>query len=261
MGQAAGSRTGLGSVTMRATPGWQVDEMATIGRENLDAAHVAGYDAKQDSHAASEVDLLVGLGLDRTSVVVDLGAGTGQFALAAARRFGRVVAVDPSPVMVEALRANVARHRPDRTGAEPVTGSHGSRVEVVEAGFLTYEHHGTRPDAVYSRWALHHLPDFWKSVALHRIRRLLSPGGLLRLADVAYSFPPGEAVERIEAWAAAVDADTTDWIRADVEDHVRDEHSTYTWLLEPLLEAAGFEITDARYSPDGFLAEYVLTAR
>lgn len=246
---------------MRATPGWQLDEMATIGRENLDAAHVAGYDAKQDSHAASEVDLLDGLGLDRTSVVVDLGAGTGQFALAAARRFGRVVAVDPSPVMLEALRANVARHRPDRTGAEPVTGSHGSRVEVVEAGFLTYEHHGTRPDAVYSRWALHHLPDFWKSVALHRIRRLLSPGGLLRLADVAYSFPPGEAVERIEAWAAAVDADTTDWTRADVEDHVRDEHSTYTWLLEPLLEAAGFEITDARYSPDGFLAEYVLTAR
>jgi hypothetical protein len=28
---------------------------------------------------------------------------------------------------------------------------------------------------------------------------------------------------------------------------VRDEHSTFTWLLEPMLERAGFEIEQADY--------------
>lgn len=29
------------------------------------------------------------------------------------------------------------------------------------------------------------------------------------------------------------------------EEHVRDEHSTFTWLLEPMIERAGFAIEQA----------------
>lgn len=36
--------------------------------------------------------------------VIDFGAGTGQFAVPTARRFGRVIAIDVSPAMVAALR-------------------------------------------------------------------------------------------------------------------------------------------------------------
>ena len=43
-------------------------------------------------------------------------------------------------------------------------------VEVVQAGFLTYEHRGRPADFVYSRFAFHHLPDFWKAVTLARVR-------------------------------------------------------------------------------------------
>ncbi|HET6951251.1 MAG TPA: class I SAM-dependent methyltransferase [Acidimicrobiales bacterium] len=229
--------------------GWLLDEMACIGRENLDPHHVARYDDKEDADAAAEVALLRSAGAAPASTVVDLGAGTGQFALAAAEVWARVVAVDPSPVMLDRLR-QAARVR-------------SSPLEIVQAGFLTYEHDGEPPDVVYSRYALHHLPDFWKAVALARIRRALRPGGILRLWDVVYHFPLDEAADRIERWcatAATAGADDGEWTRADLEEHVRDEGSTFTWLLEPMIRRAGFEIGDVRYGDDGFSARYLLVA-
>ena len=55
--------------------------MASAGRENLDADHVARYDAKEDAGAVEEVALLRRWGLADRSVDVDVGAGTGQFTL------------------------------------------------------------------------------------------------------------------------------------------------------------------------------------
>lgn len=229
-------------------PGWLLDEMRTIGRENLDADHVRSYDAKEDAAAEQEVRLLQGWGLDETSTVVDMGAGTGQFALAVAPVCARVVAVDVSPVMLDELRASV-------------DAANVSNIEVVPAGFLTYEHRGAQADVVYSRYALHHLPDFWKALALERMHSLMRPGGVLRLWDAVYSFGPAEAGERIEAWCATEFGDGDDsWRREDLEEHVRDEHSTFTWLLEPMLQRTGFTIEEARYTPDGIFAQYIARA-
>ncbi|MFW6090531.1 MAG: class I SAM-dependent methyltransferase, partial [Actinomycetota bacterium] len=73
---------------------------------------------------------------------------------------------------------------------------------------------------------------------------------------------PGEAEERIESWCATAGTDVeSDWSRAELEEHVRDEHSTFTWLLEPMLERAGFRIDDAGYSADGIFAWYVARRR
>lgn len=229
-------------------PGWLLDEVANAGRENLDAAHVARYDTKEDAGALDEARLLKDLGLSRSSVVIDMGAGTGQFVVAVAPACARVVAVDVSPVMLAALRAKVS------AAGLP-------NVEVAQAGFLTYRHTGEPADFVYSRYALHHLPDFWKGVALARLRRVMRPGGVLRLWDAVYAFEPATAEERIEAWCASGGADLeSEWSRAELEEHVRDEHSTYTWLLEPILERSGFTIEDAAYSPDGAFARYVARA-
>ncbi|MGZ4727789.1 MAG: class I SAM-dependent methyltransferase [Acidimicrobiales bacterium] len=232
-----------------SNPSWLRDEVASAGRENLDRVHVARYDAKEDSGAAQEVARLQSLGLTPASTVVDLGTGTGQLAVAVAPHCGRVVAVDVSPVMLEALRAKI------RTSGL-------TNVEVVEAGFLTYEHRGTPADVVYSRYALHHLPDFWKAIALDRMRCMLRPGGVLRLWDIVYDFDPREADERIEAWCrTGGEDDEADWSRAELEEHVRDEHSTFTWLLEPMLERCGFEIETAERSDDAMFARYVARAR
>jgi hypothetical protein len=42
---------------------------------------------------------------------------------------------------------------------------------------------------------------------------------------------------------------------------VRDEHSTFTWLLEPMIEHAGFDVIDASYSNSGLPAEYLCAKR
>ncbi len=229
--------------------GWLLDERASAGRENLDAAHVSRYDAKEDGDAFGEVRFLQSLGLDARATVLDLGAGTGQFTLAVASMCSRVVAVDISPVMQELLRRKVE------------AASH-SNVECVSAGFLTYEHSGEPVDFAYSRYALHHLPDFWKAQALVRLSRFMRRDAVLRLWDVVYSFQPDEADERIESWCATgATGVETDWIRAELEEHVRDEHSTFTWLLEPMIERSGFRIEYADYSPDGIFAKYVVRKR
>jgi len=229
-------------------PGWKLDEVASAGRENLDADHVRRYDAKEDAGAVEEVALLQRLGLLKDATVIDLGAGTGQFTLAVGPHCARVVAVDVSPVMLSTLRGKIETAR--------VTN-----VEVVQAGFLTYTHTGDPADLVYSRYALHHLPDAWKAIALTRMRRMLRAGGLLRLWDVVYHFGPEEAEDRLEAWCATGgDGIVGEWSRAELEEHVRDEHSTFTWLLEPMIERAGFTVEEAVHTADGIFTRYLLRA-
>lgn len=225
---------------------WWLEETIHAGREHFDEHHTRRYDAKEDARAAEEVSLLEGLGvLSAGSSVIDVGAGTGQFTLAAAQVCARVVAVDVSPLMLERL-------------AEKVELSGASNVEVTPAGFLTYQHSGPPADVVYSRYALHHLPDFWKAIALGRLGDMLRRGGVLRLWDVVYSFEARDAERRIEAWIADTMAADVErgWTRAELAEHVRDEHSTFTWLLEPMIERAGFEIVEAEYS-DSVFARYV----
>jgi len=226
---------------------WWLDERAHAGREHFDEPHARRYDAKMDAQAAEEVSLLQGAGaLGPGSSVVDIGAGSGQFALAAAEVCERVVAVDVSPVMLARLEEKLGR-------------SASGNVEAVSAGFLTYRHSGEPADVVYSRFALHHLPDFWKAIALCRIARMLRPGGVLRLWDVVYGFEPADAEQRIEAWITETMAADVErgWTRAELAEHVRDEHSTFTWLLEPMIERAGFEIVDASHRASGMDARYL----
>ena len=91
----------------------------------------------------------------------------------------------------------------------------------------------------------------------------MRPGGLLRLWDIVYSFAPEEADGRIEQWCASIPetGEETDWVRADVEEHVRDEHSTFTWLLEPMLNRSGFDIVARDVSTDGIFAGYLCIRR
>ncbi len=230
---------------------WWLDERRHAGREHFDEQHARRYDAKMDAEAAEELRRLRDAGvLGPGCSVVDFGAGSGQFALAAAEVCERVVAVDVSPVMLARL-------------AEKLDRGAASNVEAICAGFLTYRHTGEPADLVYSRFALHHLPDFWKAIALGRIAGVLRPGGVLRLWDVVYSFEAADAERRIEAWITeTMTADVEHgWTRSELAEHVRDEHSTFTWLLEPMIERAGFDISDANYSASGMFARYLCKKR
>ncbi len=227
---------------------WLPDEVASAGRENLDPNHAARYDTKEDAEAQAEVALLRDRGLEPDSVVVEFGPGTGQLTTAVAPHCARVVAVDPSAPMRDRLAAKV-----ETLGL--------SNVDLIEGGFLTYRHEGVPVDVVYSRYALHHLPDAWKVVALQRIRKMLRPGGLFRLWDVVYDFEPYETTRRFEQFCAAggngVDGE---WSRAELAEHLRDEHSTFVWLLEPMLTRCGFVIETRQRLFEGFASSYVLRA-
>jgi SAM-dependent methyltransferase len=239
-------RQPVGVAKTDAQPGWMLDEVAHAGRENLDPDHVGRYDDKEDAGAAAEVQLLRQLGLTADSIVLDIGAGTGQLTLAVAPASRRVIALDISPVMLTRLRASVR--------AAGVTN-----IDCVHSGVLTYEHSGEPIDVAYSRYALHHLPDLWKAVALIRVHGMLRPGGIFRLSDIVYSFDAADAEHQLEAWCSTgADDAASDWTRAELEEHVRDEHSTFTWLLEPMIQRAGFVVEEASYSDDRILARYVL---
>lgn len=230
-------------------PGWWPDELIAAGDEHLDPAYVAGYDRKAATDPGEDVRLLRELGMDAASVVVDLGAGTGTFALAAAPHCRRVVAVDVSPAMLAALRTNIAR-----LGI--------TNVQAVQAGLLSYEHAGEPADVVYSRNVLHHLPDFWKTLALGRIAAFLRPGGVLRLHDLVFSCEPHEVAEIVEAWLAnAAATPDVGWTRAELETHLRTEYSTFSWLLEPMLERAGFAIREMSARPGRPYVAYTCVRR
>ena len=102
-------------------------EIALAGPEHLDATYVSGYDRKARLDPTEDLDALQARGLGPESTLIDFGAGTGTFAIAAALVCKRVVAVDVSPAMMAAICAKVAAH-----GAQ--------NVEPVQAG-LSY---GTR---------------------------------------------------------------------------------------------------------------------
>lgn len=216
---------------------WQLDELAHAGAEHLDPDFVTGYDRKQgdvpDVAAREDLAVLRGFGIGAESTVLDLGAGTGRFAVAVAPHVGRLIAVDVSRQMLDRLRERLAES--DLTDA----------VEVVRAGLLSYEHTAPPVDAVHTRNTLHQLPDAFKAIALARIARMLRRGGVLRLRDLVYDTTPDRFEELLEAWfAGAVDDPARGYTAADLADHVRTEFSTFTWLLEPMLDAAGFDIVD-----------------
>jgi len=126
-----------------------------------------------------------------------------------------------------------------------------TNVEIARAGFLSYEHRGDPADFVYSRNALHHLPDFWKAIALARVADMLRTGGVLFLRDLVFHFDPSDAGGVIEDWLARAPARPEEgWTRPELATHVREEYSTFSWLLEPLLERDYLPRQDQPAAPD-----------
>jgi ubiquinone/menaquinone biosynthesis C-methylase UbiE len=114
--------------------------------------------------------------LDRVSdrvlpsgTVLDVGAGTGSFAiaLAAARPDLTVIGVDGDPEVLARARA--------KNGAETVDWREGLAGELPFAPAAA--------DAVTMSLVLHHLVPDAKRAALADIHRVLRPGGWLQVAD------------------------------------------------------------------------------
>lgn len=222
-------------------PDWHYDDLKQVGTDFADAAEVATYDERQ-ADAGEDLALLRKLGLQATNVLADIGCGTGLLACAAATLCREIHAVDVSLPMLAA-----ARRRAEAQGLANVATQH--------AGFLSFSLPAAGLDLITSKFALHHLPDQWKGVALDRLAEALKPGAKLFLRDVVFSRPSAELPDIAEAWIAWMLANTG-YDRAAVARHIRDEHSTYGRIMEGLIEQAGLELLSAEYS-NGVYADYL----
>lgn len=230
--------------SMKHPISWQYDEFKQIGKDYGQPSEVAVYDSShadfRDIERESDA-VLDKLGVKAGEVLIDFGAGTGTFAIQAARRGAKVFAVDVSAAMLEFAQAKAAQ-----AGVRDLTFCH--------AGFLTYEHAGPAVDYLTTTFAFHHLPDFWKGIALQRLYALLKPGGKLYLSDVILNEP--NALENISAFIRKQTAAGGDFLREDAKMHFRDEYSTYDWVMDGLLTRAGFRI-ESKELREGVFGTYL----
>lgn len=222
---------------------WWYDDRRQVGLDFADEAQVATYDARQGGSAQRDNALLRRLGVTAGMDVADIGCGTGILICEAAGMCRSATGVDVSPAMLAAARA-----RADALGRDNLT--------FQQAGFLSFEASENAFDLITTQNALHHLPDFWKALAIARIHAALKPHGRLYIRDVMFDAPPGRLAAVAEDWITWLAANSG-YMREDGVTHVRDEYSTFSWAIDRMLRDAGFRVLE--HTQDGvygtFLAE------
>lgn len=224
---------------MASWPEWQWNEIQQVGTDFTDIAEVERYDRRMSQFrdlAAEDNAILSKLNLSPGARVVEIGTGTGHFALTAARAGCVVTAFDVSPTMLDyaASRAKVERLE---------------NIDFHHAGFLTFEQSASSCDAVVSVAVLHHLPDLWKAIAMQRVYRALKPGGKLLLGDVVFSWDDDQHAAAFEAFINSV----PQAMQKEVVRHIAREYSTTDWIMRTILQHAGFRILRADQQSAGFL--------
>jgi 2-polyprenyl-3-methyl-5-hydroxy-6-metoxy-1,4-benzoquinol methylase len=207
---------------------WYYTQRRRVG---LDTAVASIYDRHDDCDVRARQALTM-LGVQRGWRVADIGCGNGVLACEAALLGAEVDAIDISPAML-ALADIYARDRKARIRTQP-------------AGLLSFAYQPSSYDLIVSEFTLHHLPDFWKAVALSRIYNALKPGANFYLRDIVFVSMPDGTERDVEGWAD-FSTKNHDFERDSVMTHMRDEYSTFGWVMERMLTEVGFALVSADY--------------
>jgi len=113
-------------------------------------------------------------------LVLDIGTGTGNLALLCAAKGARVVGVDPSAAMLAVARRKAATHQ---------------ELEFlqVEQPFLHLPFPDNHFHAVVSTYAWHHVPRDRHAESVREMLRVLRPGGVWAVGDLAFTDAAAEA--------------------------------------------------------------------
>lgn len=224
---------------------WQYDETIQVGVDYMDEKEVDAYDERMQAlrNISQEVEeIRSALNLYSDAVVLEIGAGTAEFALGIASHSRHVHAVDISPAMLSFARRKAADRK--------ITN-----VSFHSGGFLSGFEPQEPVEAIVSQLALHHLPDFWKTIALRRMREWLKDGGRLYLRDVVY---PSDVEDYASFFASVIDGIRSaagDEMARETIEHIKKEFSTLDWIFEGMIERAGFRIV--RKNAQDFLTAYL----
>jgi putative AdoMet-dependent methyltransferase len=230
---------------MNQHSGWYYDEFKQIGVDYTNLEEVQAYDLRMrrlrniESESASIIDLL---GIKNTDLLLEIGTGTGELALEFSVHCRKVVAIDVSITMVEFAKMKAESQKK-------------ANVQFYNAGFLTYDNYGEPFDVIVTQLALHHLPDYWKMIALRRIYGMLKEGGKFYLRDVVFPSMIHDYDSYFNNIITDLKKSAGDEIANETEIHIREEFSTLDWIMEGLLKSAGFCIESVKC--DGFLAGYL----
>jgi putative AdoMet-dependent methyltransferase len=230
----------------RNCPRWSFDEYAPVGVDYNAREQAAAYDVMHQRFRRYDEEaeaILEQLNVGPRSTVIDMGAGTGAFAVPAARLVNWIYAVDVSESMLARCREKVRK-----------AGLKNIRCRV--GGFLSYRHHGAPADAMVSVASLHHLPDFWKQAGLRRAANMLKQGGRLFLFDIVFPAGTRNLDQQLRSWVQSIRKKAGPRLAAEAEVHLRKEYSTYDWVMEGLLCRAGFHIIRTHYG-EGFQTTYL----
>ncbi|HMK53398.1 MAG TPA: class I SAM-dependent methyltransferase [Methanobacteriaceae archaeon] len=217
---------------MQNRPKWYYNEKQS-GVDYLDPQIAREYDNEHQKFRNFEVEseqIIQNLGITPDDTVLDFGCGTGGIALNLAKHSKKVIGVDISQEMLDILEKKAQKQNINN-------------IETHCAGFLTYTHGSSdKVDKIISMVALHHLPDFWKSIALLKLGEILKREGKLYLFDVVFTFKPQNYENSLEQLIKNMQVAAGDSMTEETEIHIRDEFSTYDWIMEGLLKKSGFSI-------------------
>lgn len=225
---------------------WIYDEFNHVGIDYSKKDNVQEYDIHMEGfrdygkEAKEFIDIL-NVSDPKNLTVIDIGCGTGAFSIYASKYFKRIHAVDVSQEMLD-------------MASSKAKGRNIDNIEFHHSGFLRF-HPKEKVDIIYTKWAFHHLPDYWKQAGLLNMNKMLKPGGVLFLSDLVFQFDPCYEASTdtfIDALAKVFSKEFVDETKA----HIRDEYSTFDWILQGLIERAGFRIertnTEDRLATDYF---------
>lgn len=229
-------------------PEWQYDELTGCGNKHNDTETAEQYDSFHEKFRDFDEEareIISAISLKKNQTVIDMGCGTGAFTIPAAAQCRKIHAVDIAGPMLQRCESKAAE-------------ANLTNIEFHNAGFLSYEHKNEPVDAIVSAFAMHHLPDFWKQVAFHKLCGMLKKGGRLFLRDVVYNIEFDDYPNCIEKLIYSGVHTHNNELDEQIQSHIRNEYSTFDWIIEGMLKKSGFNI-DSANSSDGFITNYLCT--